>query len=58
VQKDERPIIDPMVAGALQGPAVMDGIGPSASWQDYWKEVDRARRQRAEWATPELQPAE
>ena len=58
VQKGERPAIEPMTAGALQGPAVMDGIGPSESIEDYWKEADRARRCRAEWSTPAFEPAE
>ena len=58
VQAGKLPVIDPMQAAALRGPATMDGIGPSDGWQDYWKEVDGARRRRAEWSRQLFEPAE
>ncbi len=58
VQAGKPPVIDPMQAAALRGPATMDGIGPSDAWQDYWKEVDGARRRRAEWWRQVFEPAE
>jgi hypothetical protein len=36
----------------------MDGIGPTASWQDYWQAVDRKRRRDAEWASATAAAAE
>lgn len=38
-------------ASNLRGPAAIDGIGPTASWQDYWKRVDHDRRAGAEWGS-------
>jgi hypothetical protein len=58
VEKGERPSIDPAKAASLSGPATMDGIGPSAGWQDYWQSVDRKRRLGAEWARASSQAAE
>ncbi len=58
VQKGERPTIDPAEASVQHGPPVMDGIGPTAQWQDYWKDVDRRRRTGAEWAGPGIEAAE
>jgi hypothetical protein len=58
VQAGDAPAIDPRQAAALRGPAVMDGIGPWDALEDYWKEADRARRRRAEWSSPALEPAE
>lgn len=58
IQKGERPAIDPARAGALHGPGTMDGVGPAASWQTYWKEVDRKRRQSAAWAASSTEAAE
>jgi hypothetical protein len=58
VEKGERPPIDPAKAAALRGPATMDGIGPSAGWQDYWQSVDRKRRLGAEWARATIAAAE
>jgi phenylpropionate dioxygenase-like ring-hydroxylating dioxygenase large terminal subunit len=58
VQKGERPTIDPAEASVQHGPPVMDGIGPTAQWQDYWKDADRRRRTGAEWAGPGIEAAE
>jgi phenylpropionate dioxygenase-like ring-hydroxylating dioxygenase large terminal subunit len=58
VEKSERPTIDPANAASLRGPSTMDGIGPSAGWQDYWKAVDLKRRRGAEWAGSGVQAAE
>jgi nitrite reductase/ring-hydroxylating ferredoxin subunit len=37
-------------ASALTGPPAVDGIGPTGRWEDYYKEADAARRNRAPWA--------
>jgi len=44
--------LDAAHAKAIQGPATMDGIGPSRSWETYWMEVDVERRRNAPWAAP------
>jgi hypothetical protein len=46
--------VDAAAAAQITGPSTMDGIGPAASWQDYWREVDARRRQSANraWRTP------
>jgi phenylpropionate dioxygenase-like ring-hydroxylating dioxygenase large terminal subunit len=58
IERGERPMIDPAKAGSLRGPPTMDGIGPSANWQDYWKSVDLKRRREAEWAGDTVRAAE
>jgi phenylpropionate dioxygenase-like ring-hydroxylating dioxygenase large terminal subunit len=58
VAKGERPVIDPAEAASLRGPLTMDGIGPSAGWQDHWKAVDLKRRREAEWPGSVVQAAE
>jgi hypothetical protein len=37
-------------ARSIQGPATMDGIGPTQGWEIYWMEVDVKRRRGAPWA--------
>jgi phenylpropionate dioxygenase-like ring-hydroxylating dioxygenase large terminal subunit len=32
------------------GPAAIDGIGPTSSIDEYWKDADQKRRQQAKWA--------
>ena len=32
------------------GPAAIDGIGPTPTIDEYWKEADQKRRQQAKWA--------
>jgi nitrite reductase/ring-hydroxylating ferredoxin subunit len=39
-------------ARSIQGPATMDGIGPTRGWETYWMEVDVKRRRGAPWAAP------
>ena len=39
-------------ARSIQGPATMDGIGPTWGWEIYWMEVDVKRRRGAPWAAP------
>ena len=46
LQKGERP---PFLDGALSGPPTIDGIGPTANMDQYWKDADRQRRQNARW---------
>jgi len=43
-------MLDPAQASALTGPPAVDGIGPTGRWEDYYKEADAARRNRAPWA--------
>ncbi|WP_420135188.1 Rieske 2Fe-2S domain-containing protein [Rhodopseudomonas sp.] len=48
----QRPLLalDEASARGIQGPATMDGIGPSRGWETYWMEVDVKRRRGAPWA--------
>jgi len=47
----ERPlmVLEDAQARALTGPAAIDGIGPSESWEAYWKETDAKRRKGCSW---------
>ncbi len=44
--------LDRANARSIQGPATMDGIGPTKGWETYWMEVDVKRRKGAPWAGP------
>jgi phenylpropionate dioxygenase-like ring-hydroxylating dioxygenase large terminal subunit len=44
--------LDEAHARSIQGPATMDGIGPTRGWEIYWMEVDVKRRRAAPWAAP------
>ena len=50
----ERPLmaLTPDQAALLTGPAAVDGIGPTAAWQEYWKRLDSERRAAAPWGGP------
>ena len=50
----EKPMLflDDAHARSIQGPATMDGIGPTQGWEIYWMEVDVKRRRGAPWAAP------
>lgn len=54
VAKGETPllVLDEAHARAIQGPATMDGIGPTRGWEAYWMEVDVKRRRGAPWTAP------
>ncbi|MGJ5010267.1 aromatic ring-hydroxylating dioxygenase subunit alpha [Bradyrhizobium oligotrophicum] len=54
VASGEPPMLFLDAAGArsVQGPATMDGIGPTRGWETYWMEVDVRRRRNAPWAAP------
>ena len=39
-----------VVEQTASGPPAIDGIGPTASIDEYWKESDEARRRRSAWA--------
>ncbi|MGC2775757.1 MAG: aromatic ring-hydroxylating dioxygenase subunit alpha [Bradyrhizobium sp.] len=54
VASGERPMLhlDAAEARSVQGPATMDGIGPTRGWETYWMEVDVRRRRNAPWAAP------
>ena len=41
---------DAVQAAALTGPPAVDGIGPADRWEEYYKETDAARRNRAPWS--------
>jgi nitrite reductase/ring-hydroxylating ferredoxin subunit len=43
-------VVDDAQARALTGPPAIDGIGPSARMEEYWKETDATRRKKAAWA--------
>ena len=47
-------VLDEAAAGALTGPASIDGIGPTAGWNDYWQEADLKRRRASDWAAARL----
>jgi hypothetical protein len=42
--------LDAAHAKSIQGPATMDGIGPTRGWETFWMEVDVRRRRSAPWA--------
>lgn len=50
--RGERPlmVLDAAAAAQVRGPATVDGIGPQASWMQFWQEIDARRRQGAPWA--------
>lgn len=41
--------LDTTEAAGVTGPATMDGIGPTAEWETYWRSVDERRRASAPW---------
>jgi phthalate 4,5-dioxygenase oxygenase subunit len=43
--------LDAAAAAAMTGPAAIDGIGPSADWQSYWRKTDARRRQASSWGS-------
>jgi hypothetical protein len=45
-------MLDETHARSIQGPATMDGIGPTRGWETYWMDVDVKRRRGAPWAAP------
>ena len=42
--------LDDVHARSIQGPATMDGIGPTRGWETFWLVVDVKRRRSAPWA--------
>jgi phthalate 4,5-dioxygenase oxygenase subunit len=42
-------VLDAGKAANINGPAAIDGIGPSDDWQSYWQKTDQARRQSCSW---------
>jgi phenylpropionate dioxygenase-like ring-hydroxylating dioxygenase large terminal subunit len=44
--------LDDVRARGIQGPATMDGVGPTRAWETYWMEVDVRRRRSAPWTAP------
>jgi phthalate 4,5-dioxygenase oxygenase subunit len=51
VEKGEAPS-PRATAATITGPAAIDGIGPTETWQSYWPEVDAKRRAASPWARP------
>ena len=47
-------VLNEAAANELTGPPTIDGIGPSATWNDYWQEADLKRRRASDWAAAEL----
>jgi hypothetical protein len=45
-------VLDEGNARSIQGPATMDGIGPTLGWETFWMEVDVKRRRGAPWSVP------
>ena len=43
-------VLDPKNAPGITGPACVDGIGPAADWQGYWKAAAEHRRKTKSWA--------
>jgi len=43
-------VLDGASAAKLTGPAAIDGIGPTADWQGYWRNTDEKRRKASSWA--------
>jgi hypothetical protein len=52
VAKGERTLmqLDAAAAARITGPSTMDGVGPSDSWDDYWRAAVERRRAAAPWA--------
>ncbi|MEX2240063.1 MAG: aromatic ring-hydroxylating dioxygenase subunit alpha [Burkholderiales bacterium] len=50
--KGERTLmmLDAAQAAGLSGPPAIDGVGPTGHWDEYYREADAARRNRAPWA--------
>ena len=43
-------VLDAQAAPTITGPAAVDGIGPTADWQGYWRTTDQSKRKAASWA--------
>jgi hypothetical protein len=43
-------VLDAESATRLNGPAAIDGIGPTDGWQAYWQATDATRRKASSWA--------
>jgi hypothetical protein len=48
-ERGEHPMMT-LDAAKASGPPAIDGIGPTATIDEYWKESDEARRRRSAWA--------
>jgi phenylpropionate dioxygenase-like ring-hydroxylating dioxygenase large terminal subunit len=44
-------MIDAGAAQTFSGPPSIDGIGPAATWDQYWVDADLQRRRESEWAS-------
>lgn len=42
-------VLNTSQATQIQGPATMDGVGPTNGTENYWKDVDARRRNAAPW---------
>jgi phthalate 4,5-dioxygenase oxygenase subunit len=50
-EKGETPlmVLEPQKAQALTGPVTIDGVGPTAAMDEYWKDADAVRRKKSQW---------
>lgn len=48
------PLMQDARAAGLTGPSTIDGMAPSASWEQHWKDAVTRRRAAAPWAPPAL----
>jgi nitrite reductase/ring-hydroxylating ferredoxin subunit len=49
--------LDAEEAAHVTGPGTMDGVGPAADWESYWRSVDSRRRTGAPWSRAEKKAA-
>jgi phthalate 4,5-dioxygenase len=50
-------VADANLAAQMHGPDTVDGIAPAASWDAWWREQVRAKREAAPWAAAKDAPA-
>jgi len=43
-------VLDAASANQLTGPPAIDGIGPTAAMDEYWRRADDTRRRQARWS--------
>jgi hypothetical protein len=43
-------VLDRDAARKIQGPMTVDGIGPTGSWEAYWRDTYAKVRRGAAWA--------
>jgi phthalate 4,5-dioxygenase oxygenase subunit len=48
------PLMQDIRATTLTGPSTIDGMAPTANWEQHWKDAVTRRRSAAPWAPPAL----